>query len=245
MSRILFVYTSASQSLQGNPTGWYLPEAAHPYYVLAPHFSIDFTSPKGPNPPIDPSSVEVGMASMIRRVSPSQRFSQNFKDDSESQRFLNDPDVKTLFANAKPLRDVNANDYVAIFYVGGHGPVIDLAFDDDNSQLAEKFYRSGKIVSAVCHGTAALNGVSVDGKSIFEGKVVTGFSTAEEKFVGKVQDVPFLLEERIIELGGTFEKADELFGVKVVHSGNLITGQNPASARPLAEEILKALQASA
>ncbi|KAI0265089.1 ThiJ/PfpI [Gloeopeniophorella convolvens] len=226
MSRILFVYTSASQTLQGNPAGWYLPEAAHPYYVLAPHFSIDFTSPKGPNPPVSPSSVK------------------NFKDDLDCQRFLNDPDVKTLFANAKPLRDVNANDYVAIFYIGGYGPAIDLAFDHDNSQLAEKFYRSGKIVSAVCHGTAALNEVIVDGKSIFEGKVVTGFSTAEEKFVGKVQDVPFLLEERIIELGGTFEKADELFGAKVVHSGNLITGQNPASSRPLGEEILKTLQAS-
>ncbi|KAH9030118.1 class I glutamine amidotransferase-like protein, partial [Lactarius pseudohatsudake] len=84
-----------------------------------------------------------------------------------------------------------------------------------------------------------------DGKSIFDGKVVTGFSNNEEKEVGLVEDVPFLLEDRIKLLGGTYEKADKLFCAKVAHSGNLFTGQNPASARPLAEEILKTLQGKA
>ncbi|KAI0321798.1 class I glutamine amidotransferase-like protein, partial [Amylostereum chailletii] len=83
-----------------------------------------------------------------------------------------------------------------------------------------------------------------DGKSIFAGKKATGFSNIEEEQVDKVKEVPFLLEDRINKLGGTYERADP-WGVKVVHDGNLITGQNPASAGPLAEEVLKTLQAKA
>ncbi|KAI0065927.1 class I glutamine amidotransferase-like protein [Artomyces pyxidatus] len=226
MSRILFVFTSVSKTLLGNPTGWYLPEAAHPYYVLAPHFPIDFAAPHGPNPPIDQSSVE------------------NFKDE-DSTKFLVDPTVQSLLANATllDLKNINVNDYAAIFYVGGHGPVLDLATDASNIAVANEFYRSGKIVSAVCHGPAALVGVtSSDGKSIFDGNAATAFSNAEEEKVGRVKDIPFLAEDRIVSLGGTFEKAPELFAPKVVRSGTLITGQNPASAKPIGEEILKALQ---
>jgi putative intracellular protease/amidase len=229
MSRILFVLSSSPKTLKDKPTGWFLPEAAHPYYVLSPHFPIDFAAPGGPNPPVDPYSVE---------------FS---KDDEESKRFLNDdPAVKALLENAKPLSTVSVDDYSAIFYVGGHGPVIDLAKDEVNIELANKFYRAGKVVAAVCHGPAAIVGVTgEDGKSIFAGKVATSFSNAEEQEIGFVEEIPFLPEDRIKSLGGTYEKADEIWGVKVVHSGNLFTGQNPASARPLAEKILKTLQGKA
>ncbi|KAI9467313.1 class I glutamine amidotransferase-like protein [Lactarius psammicola] len=227
MSRILVVLSSAARTLRDRPTGWFLSEAAHPYYVLSPHFPIDFAAPGGPNPPLDPFSVEFT------------------KDDEESKRFLNDPAIKSLLENAKPLSAISFSDYLAIFYVGGHGPMFDLVIDEVNIELANKFYRAGKIIGAVCHGTAAIVGVTGDdGKSILDGKVVTGFSNAEEQELGFVEDVPFSLEDRIKSLGGTFEKADGLFGVKVVHSGNLFTGQNPASARPLAEKILKALQGS-
>lgn len=225
---MLFVLSSAPKTLKDRPTGWFLPEAAHPYYVLSPHYTIDFAAPGGPNPPLDPYSIE---------------FS---KDDEESTRFLNDPAAKALLEHAKLLSAVNFDDYEAIFYVGGHGPVIDLAKDEVNIELANKFYRAGKIIGAVCHGPAAIVGVTgEDGKSIFDGKVATGFSNAEEQEIDLVKDLPFLLEDRIKSLGGTYEKADELWGIKVVHSGNLFTGQNPASARPLAEKILKTLQGKA
>jgi len=229
-SRILVVLTSAYKTLLGNedPTGWYLPEAAHPYYVLSPHFPIDFASPDGPNPPLDLSSVKFA------------------NDDDESKRFLNDPAVKILLENAKHLSDVRSENYVAIFYVGGRGPVMDLPTDQTNIRLADEFYRSGKIVAAVCHGPAALVGVTEqDGTSIFKGKAVTGYSNAEEKKDGKLEALPFLLEDRVKSLGATYEKADELFAAKVVHSDNLSTGQNPASARPLAKDLLKKLQAPA
>jgi len=141
------------------------------------------------------------------------------------------------------LSDVKAEGYDAIFYVGGHGPVIDLAQDAVNIKLASQFYQSNKIVAAVCHGPAALVGaVDRDGKPIFSGKAVTGFSNAEEEAVGMTKDIPFLLEDRITALGGKYAKAAEAWGPKVVVDGRLITGQNPASAGPVGKEILKALQ---
>ncbi|KAH9998302.1 class I glutamine amidotransferase-like protein [Russula vinacea] len=224
--RILFVLSSAQKSLQGDPTGWYLPEAAHPYYVLSPHFAIDFAAPAGPNPPMDPSSQE------------------QFKDDEDSKRFLNDPEARSLLQSTKFLSTVDANDYEAIYYVGGRGPVIDLPEYQTNIQLANEFSRNKKLVSAVCHGPAALVWATrEDGVSIFNGKRVTGFSNAEEEEMGNVQAIPFSIEDRIKLLGGRYEKAEKNFDPKVVTDGDLITGQNPKSARPLAEEIMKWMKA--
>ncbi|KAG7449308.1 ThiJ/PfpI [Guyanagaster necrorhizus] len=225
MPSVLFVLTSADKNLVGGQTGFYLPEAAHPYYTFAPHANIDFASPKGPNPPVDKGSIEASA-----------------KDD-ESVKFLNDTTVKSKLANAKQLSNVNAKDYDAIFYVGGHGPVIDLPNDPVNVKLASEFYQSGKIIAAVCHGPAALlNVVGVEGKSIFSGKAFTGFSNAEEESINAVNSIPFLLETEITKRGGKYEKAEQLWGAKVVVDGNLYTGQNPVSAKPLAEVILKGLQ---
>ncbi|EGO01961.1 hypothetical protein SERLA73DRAFT_120613 [Serpula lacrymans var. lacrymans S7.3] len=219
---ILFVFTSTDRTLTGAPTGWYLPEAAHPYYVLSPHFNIEFAAPAGPNPPVDPASVQM------------------FQDDVK---FLEDANVQSLLAKAKKLTDVKVDDYEAIFYIGGHGPVIDLAVDPANIKLASEFYRAGKLTTAVCHGPAALVGATdASGKSIFAGKAFTGFSNVEEEQVGKVKDIPFLLEDKITSLGGKYEKATAPWGAKVVVSGHLITGQNPASAQPIGEAILKALK---
>ncbi|KAF8636886.1 hypothetical protein AX16_010942 [Volvariella volvacea WC 439] len=226
MPSVLFVFTSADKTLRNKPTGWYLPEAAHPYYVLSPHVSIDFAAPKGANPPLDLASVEA------------------FANDEECTQFLNDDVVKAKLANAKKLSDVNANHYDAILYIGGHAPVIDLPEDPVNIKLASQFWQSGKIVSAVCHGTAALAGVTDSaGKSIFDGRSFTGFSNAEDEAIGAVEDIPFLLEDKLTALGGKYEKADNLWGAKVVVDGKLLTGQNPASATPLGQAILKALSA--
>ncbi|KAG2013718.1 hypothetical protein CC2G_010597 [Coprinopsis cinerea AmutBmut pab1-1] len=225
MPSVLFVFTSTNKTLTGAQTGWYLPEAAHPYYVLAPHVQIDFASPAGPNPPIDEGSVKA------------------FEKDAESVKFLNNETVKQKLASAHKLSDINVANYDAIFYVGGHGPVIDLASDPVNGKLVSDFWNAGKIVSAVCHGPAALvQGADKDGKSIFAGRSFTGFSNAEEKAVDKVNDVPFLLEDKITSLGGKYEKAAEPWGPKVVVDGRLITGQNPASASGVGEAILKAIK---
>jgi putative intracellular protease/amidase len=88
---------------------------------------------------------------------------------------------------------------------------------------------------------ALVEGVDADGKSIFAGREATGFSNAEEISIDQVKAIPFLLEDRIVELGGKFSKAG-LWEPKVVVDGKLITGQNPASASPVGKAILEALQ---
>ncbi|KAF6762667.1 ThiJ/PfpI [Ephemerocybe angulata] len=225
MPSILFVFTSAANTLTNEPTGWYLPEAAHPYYVLAPHAKIDFAAPKGPNPPLDQASVDA------------------YKADEECIKFLADETVKEKLTNAKLLTDVKVSDYDAIFYPGGWGPVLDLAFDPINAKLASDFWAAGKPVASVCHGPAALvDAVDADGKSIFAGRNFTGFSNAEEEYLGTTKRAPFLLEDKIISLGGLFTKADKVFGSHVVVDGRLITGQNPGSATDTGKAILKALE---
>ncbi|QRW19005.1 chaperone protein HSP31 [Rhizoctonia solani] len=191
------------------------PGSRSPVLRSPREIKIDFAAPNGPNPEVDEGSVEM------------------FKDD-ESVKFLQDPE----------LSDVNPAEYDAIFYVGGHGPMIDLPEDPNNIKLANAFYQSGKITSAVCHGPGALVGVTdASGKSIFDGRNATGFSDAEEEQVGKVKDVPFLLETRIKELGGKYTKAEQAWGPKVVVDGHVITGQNPASAAGVGKAILEALSA--
>ncbi|EJD48484.1 class I glutamine amidotransferase-like protein [Auricularia subglabra TFB-10046 SS5] len=222
-ARFLFVFTSAEKTLRGNPTGYWLSEAAHPYYVLAPHFAIDFAAPKGPNPPVAPASTS------------------NIQDDAESTKFLVDPEVKERFAKAKKLDQVNVDDYVAVYYPGGHGPVLDLATDPMNIALANKFWRAGKVVAADCHGPAALVGATdAHGKSIFAGRRASGFTNVEEEKLGTVADVPFSTEDRLIALGAKYEKVVP-FGSIAVVDGKLITGQNPASAVAVGQALLNAL----
>ncbi|KAF7351267.1 Glutathione-independent glyoxalase HSP31 [Mycena sanguinolenta] len=227
MPAILFVLTSAATTLTGAQAGWYiyatLLMAAHPYYILAPHATIDFASPAGPNPPISEKSVKL------------------FESDPECIKFLADETVKSKLASAKKLSE--REDYDAVFYVGGHGPVMDLAVDPINIKLASEFYQAGKITAAVCHGSAALTGATdAQGKSIFAGKAATGFSNAEETAINMVKDVPFLLEDKIKSLGGKYEKAADLWAPHVVVDGNLYTGQNPASASPIGQAVLKGLK---
>ncbi|KAG9002740.1 hypothetical protein FRB94_003660 [Tulasnella sp. JGI-2019a] len=222
---VLFVFTSTATNLLGDPTGWYLPEGAQPYYILSPTVDIAFASPEGPNPPVDPHSVDA------------------FKSDEESQKFLGDPTVKRFFEQAIKLEDVDADEYDAIFYVGGHGPMIDLVTNTASINLVNAFYRSKKPTAAVCHGPGAfVNATDSNNEPIFKGRCLTGFSNVEEEQAGKTDAVPFLLEDRITSDGGTYEKADAPWGEKVVVDGHLITGQNPASARAVGQAILEALK---
>ncbi|KAJ7591122.1 class I glutamine amidotransferase-like protein [Mycena floridula] len=223
MPSVLLVFTSVDTTLTGTATGYYLPEAAHPYYVFNETCDIDFASITG-QCPVDEGSVKA------------------FAEDKECVQFLADPTVKAKFASAKKIAEVDAANYDAIFYVGGHGPVIDLPFDAANTKLASDFYQAGKITASVCHGPAALVAATdAAGKSIFAGKAFTGLSNEEEAIEEAAASVPFSLEDKIVSLGGKYERA-EPWAAKIVIDGNLYTGQNPASARPLAEAILKGLK---
>lgn len=136
---------------------------------------------------------------------------------------------------------MNAADYDAIFYVGGHGPVIDLPYDATSIKLIEEFYASGKITAAVCHAPAVfLKTKAPNGEPLVKGKKFTGFSNTEEEAAGGVGSIPFSLEDELTKLGGKYEKTAD-WGEKVVVDGNLYTGQNPASAGALAARITKDL----
>jgi len=214
------------------PTGWYLPELAHPYYEVSNEgVEVVLASPKGGKAPLDPSSVEA------------------FKDDEQCKKFQ--AEKISLTENTEKLSSFvgRTDQFSAIFYVGGHGPMYDLAHDETSHTLIREFADKGKVVSAVCHGPAALAYAKLnDGSYLINGCTVTGFSNSEEDGVQLTQYMPFKLEDALNEnSGGKFEKASQDWGecVKVAKNGNttVITGQNPASAAGVGKAILKAIGA--
>jgi len=221
--KVLVILTSHGE-MAGKPTGWYLPELAHPYDVLSKAgVELTLVSPKGGDAPLDPGSVEM------------------FKSDKLATAFL---EKKALWQNTAKLSDYvgKADQFDAVFVPGGHGPMFDLAVDPESQKLIAEFASKGKVVSAVCHGPAAFVNVKLpDGKHLLEGKTVTGFTNTEEEQVGLTKAVPFSLEDELKKNSKGFETAAEPWGEKVVVDGKLITGQNPASSKAVGEAILKAI----
>ncbi|RMJ16839.1 hypothetical protein CDV36_003470 [Fusarium kuroshium] len=177
--------------------------------------------------------VDLVMASPKGGEAPIDPYSiEDAKDDEACQAFLKEKEH-----------------YIGIFFVGSHRPMFDLAVDSTSHALICEFYESDKLVSAVCHGPAALANVKLsDGTYMVGGQAVTGFSNAEEDAYKFTDAMPFLLEDKLQEHGGKYEKADQLFGVKVVTSGkseNLITGQNPPSAGVIGKVLLEAIRSRA
>ena len=208
----------------GRETGVWLDEFAAPYYLFHDAgATITLASPKGGQPPIDPTSDEAGAQS------------------AATLRFKGDAVARAALAATVPLRSVNAMQFDAVFYPGGHGPLWDLANDQDSIRLIETMLREGKPVAAVCHAPAVLRDVRhPDGRSILDGKAVTGFTNSEESAAGLLDAVPFLVEDMLRESGGMFSRRGD-WRAHVVSDGLLITGQNPSSAGPAARALLELL----
>lgn len=166
-----------------------------------------------------------------------------FKNDPSSAAFL--ANKKDIWENTKVLKDFvgRSGEFDALFYPGGHGPMYDLVDDKDSIAVIEEFNAAGKPVAAVCHGPIVLANAKANGKPIVDGRNVTGFTNQEEEMAGLTDAMPFLLETVLIEKGGKFSKAAEPWGEHVVVDGNIITGQNPASANAIGAAIVKALKA--
>ena len=146
-----------------------------------------------------------------------------------------------LIDNTNIPTQVNASDYKAIFYAGGHGPMFDLPDNKDIAKLAVAIYENGGIVSAVCHGPVGLVPLMLSsGEHLIKGKKVTSFTNSEEEAVQLMSVMPFPLETKLTELGGNFIAADN-FKANVQVDGRIITGQNPASATPVGDELVKQL----
>jgi len=222
---VLFVLTSHNKlGNTGEKTGFWIEEFASPYYFLNDAGAdITLASPKGGQPPIDPKS----------ELPESQT--------DATHRLIEDSITRGKLSQTKKLSEIDASHYDAIFYPGGHGPLWDLANNADSIRLIESFYSSGKPVAAVCHAPSVLlNAKTPEGAPIVQGRDVTGFTNSEETAVGLENIVPFLLEDELKSKGGQYRSADE-WAAFAIKDGLLITGQNPASSKAVAEILLNEL----
>jgi putative intracellular protease/amidase len=223
--KVLIVLTSHSElGNTGHKTGFWIEEFASPYYTLKDAgVVITLASPKGGQPPIDPKSSETA------------------NQTESTHRFERDEELKKILSHTMKLSEVSADDFDAVFYPGGHGPLWDLTSDQDSIKLIAAFWKSKKPVVAVCHAPSVLlNVVDETGTPLVKGKNVTGFTNSEEEAVQLTTVVPFLLEDELKNQGGLYSKKED-WASYVVTDGVLITGQNPASSQEAAEELLKLL----
>jgi putative intracellular protease/amidase len=223
--KIAMILTSHDElGTTGKKTGFWLEEFAAPYYVFKDAgVELTLASPKGGQPPLDPKSDEPGAQT------------------AATERFKQDPAAQQALAHTVHLDTIKTTDFDAIFYPGGHGPLWDLAEDQHSIALIEQAYAAGKPVAVVCHAPGVLRHVkAAGGEPLVKGKLVTGFTNTEEEAVQLTNVVPFLVEDMLKENGGTYSKGAD-WQPYVVTAGHLITGQNPASSEPAAEELLKQL----
>jgi putative intracellular protease/amidase len=222
--KILMVLTSHDQlGNTGRKTGFWLEEFAAPYYVFRDAgVQLTLASPKGGQPPVDPKS------DLPENQTPAMT---RFKQDKTAQNDL---------AHTVKLAGMKSEDFDTIFYVGGHGPMWDIAENADSIALIESFYNSGKPVALVCHSPGVLRHVTYKGAPLVRGKHVTGFTNGEEEQVQLTHVVPFLVEDELLRLGAIFEKVANWQPFSVI-DGRLITGQNPASSTLSAQNLLSLL----
>lgn len=224
--KVLMVLTSHDTlGNTGKKTGFWLEELAAPNYVFRDAGAeITLASPKGGQPPLDPKSDEPMFETDLTR------------------RFKADRGAKAQLAETVRLDSVNQGDFDTVFYPGGHGPMWDLAEDENSIKLLEAFIAAGKTIALVCHAPGVLHRVkNPDGTAFVDGRKVTGFTNSEEAAVGLTEVVPFLVEDELLGLGAVFSKVKD-WGVHTVVDGRLITGQNPASSGETAKALLAALK---
>lgn len=224
--KILIVLTSHDQlGDTGKKTGFWLEEFAAPYYVfMDAGAQVVLASPEGGEPPLDPKS------------------DQPDAQTEATERFNGDGEAQTLLANTYRLDQVSAEDFDAVFYPGGHGPLWDLAEDDKSIALIKTAYEQDKVIGAVCHAPAVFKNVFIKpDQNIVGGREVTGFSNTEEDAVQLTNIVPFLLEDMLKQNNARYSRGDD-WAPHIVVDGKLITGQNPASSEGAAKAVLQALQ---
>ena len=222
--KVLFVLTSHDElGDTGQKTGFWVEEFAGPYYTLKDKgVDITLATPKGGQAPIDPTSDKPENAT------------------ESTKRFDKDEEAQERIKHTEKLADIDAADYDAVFYPGGHGPLWDLSKDKTSIKLIETFNAQQKPIAFVCHAPAALKSVKgKDGKPLVNGKKVTGFTNSEEEAVQLKDVVPFLVEDMLKANGGVYSKGDD-WSEYVLEDGNLITGQNPASSKLVAEKLYDA-----
>lgn len=219
---ILMVLTSHDKlGNTGEKTGFWVEEFAAPYFAFKDAgYEITLASPLGGQPPIDPKSELADFQT------------------ADTQRFDNDEQVKDQLSNTLKLNQVNASDYDAVFYPGGHGSLWDLVDDVDSIALIQSTIEANKPVATVCHSSAVLLNIKDNNDTyLINKKAVSGFTNSEEAAVKLTQIVPFLLEDELIKRGADYQRAAD-WTPFAVQDGLIISGQNPASSALVAQKLI-------
>ncbi len=227
--KVLFVLTSHDAlGDTGGKTGTWLEELAAAYYVFVDGgYDADIVSIKAGVAPVDPASLEAPWLT------------------AAGERFLADSAAQAKIKNSPALDTVDVSIYAGVYFVGGAGTAWDFPASSIVKSFVETVDRRDGIVAGVCHGVLALTTAKTkDGAALLQGKKVTGISNAEEEITTYDKIVPVLPESRMVELGAHYSKAAEPFAEHVVQDGNIVTGQNPASAALLVKTIVVALEAA-
>ncbi|USS85033.1 type 1 glutamine amidotransferase domain-containing protein [Fructilactobacillus myrtifloralis] len=226
--KILVVETNVANFAGTNHlTGLWLGESAEfVATVQAAGLAVDYVSPNGGYVPLDPRSMK-----------------PNYVDDNTLRTYLTHDYQTRALANTLKTNQVNPDDYVALYFTGGHGVMFDFPNNLELQALVKTVYGNGGYLCTVCHGIAGLLNVKLaDGNYLIAGKKVTGFTTSEELLSGNSKRVPFLNEKVATSHGAQFVK-ERPFKSFAVQDGQLITGQNPASPQAVADQLLTNLQA--
>lgn len=222
-TKILIIVSNANVIGPNNRrTGIFLPEVAHPYAEFnQANYQIDFASLTGDTPYLD---------------------ALNLADDPDNLKFLTGKGWEAM-QKARKLSEVNVDNYDAVFVPGGLAPMVDMPENELLKSVIIKTYERNAVVGAVCHGPVALlNAKLSDGTYLVSGKNMTSF-TDEEENAYAIADVPFLLETALTEQGAKFHAATP-WSDHSIADGNLVTGQNPASAKGVAEKMIRILESS-
>jgi putative intracellular protease/amidase len=222
-TKVLFIATSHDKMADTTEeTGVWLEELAALYYIFKEAGAdITLASPGGGRVPLDPKSQSIILATFI------------------TKRFLKDEEAMNFLSNAKPLEEMNDSDFDVIFVPGGYGLMWDLADSRKVRELLEVFFSENKPIGATSHGIACLLSLKNNkGEALIKGKQLTGISNSEENSSRSKDVTPFLLESKLLSLGALYSKGENYIS-HVIEDGNIITGQNPASSKGVAQKIIE------
>ena len=228
MAKVLMILSASDhwtlKDGTAHPTGFWAEEFVAPYEIFTgAGWSVTVATPGGRAPTVDRASLDEGAGD--------RQTLEHFA--SELTRLAAELD------NPEDLADVDHEEFDLVFYPGGHGPLEDLSADRVSGSILAERVRDGKPVALLCHAPAAVLAASDDpASSPFAGYAMTGFSNVEEEQVGLAQNAPWLVEDKLVELGAEYSKAPEPWGSHVVVDRNVYTGQNPQSSAELAKRLV-------
>lgn len=223
MEKLLIAVTNhAALGTGGKKTGLWLRELTDFYHEVKNDFEVDIISTSRKRVPLDPRSL---MAVLTNKKTRAYYMNDELMDK-----------IKNPFAP----EDIDAQDYAAIYFAGGHGTMWDFPDNSELQEITKTIYENGGMVLAVCHGPSGLQNVKLsDGRYLLSGHVVTGFSDKEEKLMGLYKHIPFSLEQALKDRGTLYKQSTFPMAACVLQSGRLITGQNPASTKGVAQKFLE------